>query len=47
MTIIERGAPGDLVVVVVRYRPLDRLPLVGFAVRDRAVSARATILVES
>ena len=47
VTIIERGAPGDLVVVVVRYRPVDHLPLVGFAVRDRVVSARATMLVES
>ena len=45
--IIERGAPGDLVIVEVRYRPVDRLPLVGLAVRDRSVSATATMLVES
>ena len=45
--ILERGAPGGLVVVRVQYFPVDRLPIVGAATGSVVVSATATMLVES
>jgi len=47
VTIVERGAPGGLIVVRVRYFPVDQLPIVGAATGSVVVSATATMLVES
>jgi len=47
VTIVERGAPGEIVAVRVRYFPVDPLPIVGAATTSVVVSATATMLVES
>jgi hypothetical protein len=46
VTVRGRGGPGSDVQAVVRYRPPNRLPIVGRLLGDLTLSGRATMRVE-